>query len=86
MGKGGLITLYRIGDFYEAFGEDAKAVAETCGSILCFVKIDGRSAPMTGFPYFSLGAYQGELEKAGYDVKIVDTVPSVTDLLRGNDA
>lgn len=80
-----MVTLYRIGDFYEAFGEDAKVVSETCACILCFVKIDGKRVPTAGIPYFSLGAYQGELERAGYDVKIVDIVTSVTDLLRGND-
>lgn len=67
------IVLIRMGDFYEAFGDDARTLARTLG--LAVTTRDKHSAdalPMVGFPYHQLEAYLGKLVACGFRVAIVE--------------
>ncbi len=64
------ILLFRLGDFYEAFFEDA----ETVSKVLNIVLTKRQSAPMAGIPYHALDAYLKKLVDAGYKVAICEQV------------
>jgi|TARA_B110000881_G_scaffold93929_1_gene82346 DNA mismatch repair protein MutS len=67
------LLLFRVGDFYETFGEDAIKAASILGIVL--TKRGAGSAsetPLAGFPYHSLDTYLPKLVKAGYRVAICD--------------
>lgn len=69
----GALLLFRVGDFYETFGEDAIAAAAALNITL--TKRGNGSASETalaGFPYHSLETYLPKLIKAGYRVAICD--------------
>ncbi|AIY86650.1 MULTISPECIES: DNA mismatch repair protein MutS [unclassified Thermotoga] len=62
------ILLFRLGDFYEAFFEDAKIVSK----VLNIVLTRRQDAPMAGIPYHALNTYLKKLVEAGYKVAICD--------------
>lgn len=62
------ILLFRLGDFYEAFFEDAKIVSR----VLNIVLTRRQDAPMAGIPYHALNAYLRKLVEAGYKVAICE--------------
>ncbi|MCB9227121.1 MAG: DNA mismatch repair protein MutS [Chitinophagales bacterium] len=67
------ILLFRVGDFYETFGEDAVNTSKILGIVL--TKRHNGSASeieLAGFPYHSLDSYLPKLVKAGYRVAICD--------------
>ncbi|HEU4324612.1 MAG TPA: DNA mismatch repair protein MutS [Roseiflexaceae bacterium] len=75
------VLFYRMGDFYEAFDDDAKLCAELLEVTLTykeFVKDDkrtskrDRSRPMAGMPYHAVERYVGQLVAAGYRVAIAE--------------
>ena len=66
------ILLYRSGDFYEAFGEDAKAVSEVLGITLTRRNAKDITAQMAGFPHHALDSYLPRLVRAGKRVAICD--------------
>ncbi len=69
------ILLYRIGDFYETFFEDAEKTARACNIIL--TKRNNGAAgdvPLAGFPYHQLDNYLPKLVAAGYRVAICEQV------------
>lgn len=69
------ILLYRIGDFYETFFEDAEKTARACNIIL--TKRNNGAAgdvPLAGFPYHQLENYLPKLVSAGYRVAICEQV------------
>ena len=66
------ILLYRCGDFYEAFGEDAKAVSEVLGITLTRRNAKDITAQMAGFPHHALDSYLPKLVRAGKRVAICD--------------
>ena len=70
-----MILLYRMGDFYETFNEDAKTISKVLGIALTR-RSHGKSAdvPLAGFPYHALDAYLPKLVKAGYKVAICEQV------------
>jgi DNA mismatch repair protein MutS len=70
------ILLFRIGDFYETFGEDAVAVARDLNITLTSRQRDdqGNRIPLAGVPYHALDAYLVRLVKAGHKVAICDQV------------
>ena len=70
------ILLYRCGDFYEAFGEDAKAVSEVLGITLTRRNAKDITAQMAGFPHHALDSYLPKLVRAGKRVAICDTLQS----------
>ncbi len=67
------ILLFRVGDFYETFGEDAITAARILGITL--TKRNNGSASsseLAGFPHHALDTYLHKLVKAGYRVAICD--------------
>lgn len=66
------ILLYRVGDFYETFGDDAKTVANILGIVLTSRNNGGSDIPLAGFPYHSLDLYLPRLVRAGFRVAICE--------------
>lgn len=67
------LLLFRVGDFYETFGEDAVIASQVLGIIL--TKRGAGSASETalaGFPHHSLDTYLPKLVRAGHRVAICD--------------
>ena len=73
------ILLYRSGDFYEAFGEDAKAVSEVLGITLTRRNAKDITAQMAGFPHHALDSYLPRLVRAGKRVAICDEPTKVAE-------
>jgi len=67
------ILLFRVGDFYETFGEDAKKAAAILGIVLT-KRSNGKASEvdLAGFPHHSLDTYLPKLVRAGYRVAICD--------------
>ena len=69
------ILLYRVGDFYESYADDAKAVAEILGIVLTTVpRVRGDFKYMAGFPAHALDSYLPRLVRAGKRVAICDAM------------
>lgn len=67
------ILLFRVGDFYETFGEDAIISARVLGITLTKRNNGSASASeLAGFPHHALDTYLHKLVKAGYRVAICD--------------
>jgi DNA mismatch repair protein MutS len=69
----GAILLYRLGDFYETFDDDALVVARDARIVLTSRSF-GRSgrAPMAGIPHHALNHYLGKLLAAGHTIAIAE--------------
>jgi DNA mismatch repair protein MutS len=67
------ILLFRLGDFYETFNEDAQITAKVCGIALT-KRNNGAGAdmPLAGFPYHQLDNYLPKLVRAGYRVAVCE--------------
>ena len=76
------LLLFRMGDFYETFEEDAKIASRVLGIALTKRSNKGSSAtpgpasniPLAGFPHHALDAYLHKLLSAGYRVAICEQV------------
>jgi DNA mismatch repair protein MutS len=66
------ILLYRVGDFYETFAEDAVKTADILGIVLTKRNNGGNDIELAGFPYHSLDVYLPKLVRAGYRVAICE--------------
>ncbi|TCP27931.1 DNA mismatch repair protein MutS [Tenacibaculum skagerrakense] len=67
------MLLFRVGDFYETFGEDAIKASEVLGIVLTKRGNGSESeTALAGFPHHSLNTYLPKLVKAGYRVAICD--------------
>ena len=66
------LLLFRVGDFYETFGEDAIKAAQTLGITQTRRNNGGSDIELAGFPYHSLDLYLPRLVKAGYRVAICE--------------
>ncbi len=67
------LLLFRVGDFYETFGEDAVCAANVLGIVLTKRKNGSAShIELAGFPHHSLNTYLPKLVRAGYRVAICD--------------
>lgn len=64
--------LFRVGDFYETFGEDAVKAAGILGIVLTHRNNGGDRTELAGFPHHSLNTYLPKLVKAGQRVAICD--------------
>jgi DNA mismatch repair protein MutS len=70
------ILLFRVGDFFETFGEDAVTVARDLNIVLTSRQKDeaGNKIPLAGVPYHALDVYLARLVKSGHKVVICDQV------------
>ena len=67
----GMIVLFRAGDFYELFFEDAEIASRVLG--IALTTRDGH-APMAGFPHHALEPHLRKFLKGGHRVAICDQV------------
>jgi len=69
----GAILLFRVGDFYETFGDDAIKAAQILGIVLT-KRANGSAShiELAGFPHHSLDTYLPKLVRAGQRVAICD--------------
>lgn len=69
------ILLFRVGDFYETFGEDAKRASAVLGIVLT-KRSNGKATEveLAGFPHHSLDTYLPKLVRAGHRVAVCDQV------------
>lgn len=67
------VLLFRVGDFYETFGQDAVIASQVLGITLT-KRNNGAAASLdlAGFPHHALDTYLHKLVKAGYRVAICD--------------
>ncbi len=67
------LLLFRVGDFYETFGEDAVKTAEILGIVLTR-RANGAASyvELAGFPYHALDNYLPKLVRAGQRVAVCD--------------
>lgn len=68
----GTILLFRVGDFYETFSDDAELISKELGITLTKRNNGGDQTPLAGFPYHSLDTYLPKLVKLGYRVAICE--------------
>ena len=66
------LLLFRVGDFYETFAEDAVKAAKILGIVLTHRNNGGDKTELAGFPHHSLNTYLPKLVKAGERVAICD--------------
>lgn len=69
----GALLLFRVGDFYETFGEDAVKASKTLDIVLT-KRANGSQKEMelAGFPHHAMDTYLPKLVRAGYRVAICD--------------
>ncbi|MBR1699513.1 MAG: DNA mismatch repair protein MutS [Bacteroidales bacterium] len=67
------LLLYRVGDFYESYSDDAVTASRVLGLVLT-KKANGDKGPipMAGFPHHAIEGYLTKLIRAGYKVAICD--------------
>ena len=69
------ILMFRLGDFYEMFFEDAKIASKELGLTLTKRnKEKGQDVPLAGVPYHSVTSYIAKLVEKGYSIAICDQV------------
>ncbi len=70
------ILLFRVGDFFETFAEDAIVVSRDLNIVLTSRQKDddGNKIPLAGVPYHALDVYLARLVKLGHKVVICDQV------------
>jgi len=69
----GKLLFFRMGDFYEMFGEDALTAAPVLG--IAITSRDKKNpTPMCGIPYHAVSSYISKLTLAGYSVAICEQV------------
>lgn len=66
------LLLFRVGDFYETFGEDAVKTARILNIVLTNRNNGGERTELAGFPHHSLNTYLPKLVRAGERVAICD--------------
>ena len=66
------LLLFRVGDFYETFGEDAIETARVLGIVLTSRRNGASNIELAGFPHHSLETYLPKLVRAGKRVAICD--------------
>ncbi len=71
---GDALLLFRMGDFYELFHEDAKICARVLGLTLTSRDKGENPVPMAGFPYHQLEGYLAKLIRQGHRVAVCDQV------------
>lgn len=69
------ILLFRVGDFYETFGEDAKRASAALGITLT-KRSNGKASEieLAGFPHHAVDTYLPKLVRAGHRVAVCDQI------------
>jgi DNA mismatch repair protein MutS len=68
-----VILLFRLGDFYETFDDDARIVSQVCDIVLTSRPVSKHQrVPMAGVPYHAVEHYMAKLLAAGYKVAICE--------------
>ncbi len=72
----GHLVLFRVGDFYETFGDDARLLSRELDVVLTARAPDthGERTPMAGVPHHAVEVYLGRLVRRGYKVALCDQV------------
>ena len=72
----GHLVLFRVGDFYETFGDDARLLSRELDVVLTARAPDARGdrVPMAGVPHHAVETYLGRLVRRGYKVALCDQV------------
>jgi len=71
---GDAILLFRMGDFYELFNDDARIAARELGLTLTSRDKGENATPMAGFPHHQLDTYLAKLISAGHRAAVCDQV------------
>jgi DNA mismatch repair protein MutS len=67
------ILMFRLGDFYETFDDDARIVSEVCDIVLTSRPVSkGKRVPMAGVPHHAVETYVAKLLAAGHKVAMCD--------------
>lgn len=66
------IVLFRMGDFFETFGDDARLMSKVLNITLTARDKKKNATPLAGFPHKAIDQYLPKIIKAGYCVVIVD--------------
>ncbi len=68
------LLMFRLGDFYESFFEDARIISSALGLVLTArgTDADGQEIPMCGIPWHAADNYFGRLVRAGHKVALVE--------------
>lgn len=66
------LLLFRVGDFYETFGQDAVRTSQVLGIVLTKRNNGEGSVELAGFPHHSIDSYLPKLVRAGIRVAICD--------------
>ena len=75
----GAILMFRLGDFYEMFGEDAVVASPILGATLT----QRAGQPMCGIPYHALDAYLAKLIRAGKTAALCDQMEDPRTVKKG---
>lgn len=78
------VLLFRVGDFYETFGEDAIAVSEITGITLTRRPNEYRTGTIeiAGFPHHALDAYLPKIVRAGRRIAICESLEPQTQFVK----
>jgi len=68
------VLLFRMGDFYETFYDDAKTLARVCNLTLTSRQHGEGAVPLAGFPYHAIDTYLKRLIAAGHKVAVCDQI------------
>ena len=69
------VVLFRLGDFYETFDDDARLVSQVCDIVLTSRPVGtGERVPLAGVPYHAVESYLARLISAGHKVAIVEQI------------
>ncbi|MBR3285827.1 MAG: DNA mismatch repair protein MutS, partial [Bacteroidales bacterium] len=66
------ILLYRVGDFYECYSDDAITISKVLGIVLTKRSNGDSDTPMAGVPHHALNVYLPKLVRAGYKAAVCD--------------
>jgi DNA mismatch repair protein MutS len=72
------LLLFRVGDFYETFGQDAITAANILGIVLTARNNGGSKIELAGFPHHSLQTYLPKLVRGGVRVAVCDQLEEAT--------
>ncbi|MCI0769840.1 MAG: DNA mismatch repair protein MutS, partial [Chloroflexi bacterium] len=75
-----ILLLFRLGDFYETFEDDARIASSVLGITLTSRGMGkGKRVPMAGIPHHALDKYLGKLIDAGHKVAICEQTSDPTE-------